>query len=135
MRSDSDLHEPRTNAEQGETGDDFRVSYESQCTIYFIGETDRGPVKIGYARDLWARVRAIQNSCPVKLDLLAALTGGRSLEREYHERFKQWRLHGEWFERSDAIEEEIFAINYVRPLVANIKRFAEQNERRRRNWR
>jgi hypothetical protein len=26
---DSDLHEPRTNAEQSETGDDFRVSFES----------------------------------------------------------------------------------------------------------
>lgn len=29
MRLDSDLHEPRTNAEQSETGDDFRVSFES----------------------------------------------------------------------------------------------------------
>jgi hypothetical protein len=30
VRSDSDLHEPRTNAEQSETGDDLRVSYESE---------------------------------------------------------------------------------------------------------
>lgn len=29
MRSDSDLHEPRTNAEHSETGADLRVSYES----------------------------------------------------------------------------------------------------------
>ena len=29
MRSDSDLHEPRTNAEQSETADDFRVIHES----------------------------------------------------------------------------------------------------------
>jgi hypothetical protein len=29
VRSDSDLHEPRTNAEQSETADDFRVSFES----------------------------------------------------------------------------------------------------------
>lgn len=30
MRSDSDLHEPRTNAEQSETGDDLRGSFESE---------------------------------------------------------------------------------------------------------
>jgi hypothetical protein len=29
LRSDSDLHEPRTDADQSETGADFRVSYES----------------------------------------------------------------------------------------------------------
>jgi hypothetical protein len=34
MRSDSDLHEPRTDAEQSETGGDLRVSYESQAVLF-----------------------------------------------------------------------------------------------------
>jgi hypothetical protein len=42
MRSDSDLHETRTNAVHDETGDEFRVSFESrQCGEYTIDELRR----------------------------------------------------------------------------------------------
>jgi hypothetical protein len=108
--SDSGLIETRTNAEHSETGAEFRVSYESQCSLYFIG-AEEGPVKIGYARDLWARFRGIQNSCPIELKVLAACVGGRMMEREYHRRFAEHRLHGEWFERVPALAEEIDLIN------------------------
>jgi hypothetical protein len=41
MRSDSDLHEPRTNAEQSETSDDLRVSYESRAPCRRFGYWQR----------------------------------------------------------------------------------------------
>lgn len=105
----------------------------SNPTVYFVG-SEEGPVKIGFTTELPNRLRSLRNSSPVPLKLLASIPGTRETEKEYHCRFSGYRLHGEWFERSEAIEDEIGTIKWVRPLVENIKRFAEQNERRKRNW-
>jgi hypothetical protein len=50
VHSDSDLHEPRTNAEQSETGDDLRVSYESLRRVANL--VKRGDMR----RGLWPDV-------------------------------------------------------------------------------
>jgi hypothetical protein len=167
VRSDSDLHEPRTNAEQSETGGDFRVSYESQrmtkpraqrrrvmwieadektgkpvlvsltpdgmddeeylatlhqmadqfdadAFCYFIGAAS-GPVKIGFAVNVGRRLRDLQNACPLPLALLASVRGGQTREQAYHYRFHEFRLHGEWFERSPEILAEIDRLNADAP--------------------
>lgn len=76
--------------------------------IYFIqsGADENGPIKIGQANNIRARVRNIQTSHPWPLRLLnhetiedAAARDAR--ERALHSRFSSCRLHGEWF-RPDA---------------------------------
>ena len=37
----------------------------------------------------------------------AVTTGGLWAERDYHKRFAQWWMRGEWFERCPEIEAEI----------------------------
>ena len=102
--------------------------------VYFVGQAEAGPVKIGFTTELPNRLRGLQNSCPVPIKLLAAVHGDRARELEYHRQFKADRLHGEWFTRSEAIIAELVEIRWVKPLVENIHRFAERNERRRRIW-
>ena len=74
--------------------------------VYFVG-SENGLVKIGFAGDLDYRFSKLVCGSPVPLTMLAITPGGRPKEREYHQRFKQWRRHGEWFELSDEIKEEI----------------------------
>jgi hypothetical protein len=77
---------------------------------YFVGG-ESGPVKIGYATNLKARLQNIQEGSPYKLRVLATAAGGIYREGAYHMQFAAHRLHGEWFERVPEIQDEIDRIN------------------------
>ena len=63
--------------------------------VYFV-QAPCGSIKVGRARDVQFRLRELQCANPNKLVLLAvALDGGR--ETEYHRRFAEHRMLGEWF--------------------------------------
>lgn len=66
------------------------------ATIYFIGPKG-GPIKIGYAKRLDLRLKDLRSANAYPLEVHASIEGDPSLEREYHARFKEHRLHGEWF--------------------------------------
>jgi hypothetical protein len=106
MRSDSDLHEPRTNAEQSETGDDFRVSFESpdfreqwklckeevarerlarKGDLYFIRAGNA--VKIGHTINIVNRLGKMQADNHEELDCVLVLRGRGCDEAQWHEAF------------------------------------------------
>lgn len=66
--------------------------------VYLIGSQSGGLAKIGRARDVIQRLRAIQAMSPVELDLLWSSSGGRELEARLHVEFSNYRTHGEWFD-------------------------------------
>lgn len=70
---------------------------ERQPVIYFVQAENGGPVKVGYAQDLAARLVGLQTSHPEKLVVIATMTGDESTERELHARFAHLRVRGEWF--------------------------------------
>jgi hypothetical protein len=51
--------------------------------------------KIGRSTDVPARIRTLQTGCPSPIRLIALLEGDR--ESEWHQRFAEHRVHGEWF--------------------------------------
>lgn len=65
--------------------------------IYFIQAGDGGPVKIGYATDVAARVRELQCGNHVRLRLLRSIEGGRAAEAWFHRAYAAQRMRGEWF--------------------------------------
>lgn len=71
--------------------------------IYFIRGLDGGPVKIGVANDPKKRLADLQRTCPVELEIIGSRPGDTLVERELHERFADFRVHGEWFEPSPVI--------------------------------
>jgi hypothetical protein len=91
---------------------------EPEC-CYFIGG-DKGPVKIGFSIDVEKRLREFQPHCPYPLRVLATTHGGRSREGHYHWKFRQLRLHGEWFRRSRGLQNEIERLNAACPYVPEI---------------
>lgn len=82
--------------------------------VYFITGAP-GFVKIGYTTDLAKRIRALQIGCPLVIDLLGYVRGGRSVEQDYHYRFRAWRQAGEWFKLSQDIKAEIERLNSDAP--------------------
>jgi hypothetical protein len=82
--------------------------------VYFVQGGETGPIKIGQTDNIDMRLRAMQATSPVKLNLRGIIVDPRKKKREakLHERFAATRLHGEWFEPT-------------RQLLAYIKRYAE----------
>jgi hypothetical protein len=70
--------------------------------VYFVQGANGGPIKIGTTTHLAGRLANLQALNAQKLCVLATVPcGGHKLERELHDKFKDDRLHGEWFEPSE----------------------------------
>jgi hypothetical protein len=77
--------------------------------VYFLSD-GRGRVKIGYASDLAHRFAAIQTGSADALTLIGWCPGGRAVEREWHERFGDARIRGEWFTLTPELAKAIPAV-------------------------
>lgn len=77
--------------------------------IYFISDGDA--IKIGRARDVQARMKALAIGCSRPLSLLASVEGGPAHEAKAHTDLAAYRLNGEWF--MDCAEVRNAIANYV----------------------
>lgn len=69
------------------------------ASVYFVQAVTGGPIKIGSAVVVEARVAALQVGSPYPLVVLGEAVGaGAPTERALHARLAKHRLHGEWFE-------------------------------------
>lgn len=66
-------------------------------SVYFVQAGDGGPIKIGYATDVAARLSKIQADNAADIKLLLVLGGDFELERELHQCFASANIRGEWF--------------------------------------
>lgn len=77
--------------------------------VYFIAtRPPRGKkIKIGFATNVHKRLKALQTSSPVKLQLVLSFPGTRQDEQALHKRFAEHRMEGEWFRWCKAIADYI----------------------------
>lgn len=86
---------------------------------YFVQAVSGGPIKIGFTtRKPNERLAALQTGAPVELKIVGLLAGNR--EREMHERFRDARLHGEWFTPSKQLVQFI-SKDAQPPRVAHVQ--------------
>jgi len=72
--------------------------------IYFIRATEGvKAIKIGYARNVKARLAGLQTSSPVELKLVAAFVAKDLTESFLHEKFGDSRIRGEWFKETESL--------------------------------
>jgi hypothetical protein len=69
---------------------------DDPCFVYVIRAG--GPIKVGVAKDVAARLATLQTGNPYRFDLLAVLPGAHDLEWQLHRRIESDRLEGEWFD-------------------------------------
>jgi len=65
--------------------------------VYFVQARACGPIKIGFSRDVLARLIRLQIGNPNELVLLAACEGSERDESALHSRFADLWVRGEWF--------------------------------------
>lgn len=76
---------------------------DKEAWIYFVQANCGGPIKIGWTQDIDRRVRDMQAVNPFKLLVVGKFRGKLCDERRLHDEFASERLHGEWFEPTDAL--------------------------------
>jgi hypothetical protein len=92
---------------------------ERKGYVYFFraGNT----VKIGFTTNLRERSHSLRTSCPEHAFMAKFLKGGKSTERQFHERFAEYRLKGEWFDLrgrlAKYLEMHIKQIDFPVPII------------------
>ena len=77
-------------------------STEKQGTLYFIQAEDRA-IKIGWTGNAKKRIAGLRGVIPMKLKLLGIIKGLIKDEERLHDKFKEYRLNGEWFKLAEPI--------------------------------
>jgi hypothetical protein len=75
--------------------------------LYVVEAPRAGRVKIGISMDPERRRRDLQAASPESLTLVATMDGSYADEMVLHERFAEYREHGEWFRLEGALAEWI----------------------------
>lgn len=66
--------------------------------LYVIGQPGTGIAKIGITGNVKSRLRTIQTGSPVPVAVRWWHPGDYDLERQLHQEFAEYRMHGEWFD-------------------------------------
>lgn len=82
--------------------------------IYFIQSKVGGPIKIGLAQNAKSRFKQIQACSPFELEIKALIKGDYQTEASLHKRFKETRLHGEWFSPTRELTDYIKTLGVVK---------------------
>lgn len=75
--------------------------------VYFLDAPSVNRIKIGTGICPEDRLNAVRLMSPVPVVLIGMIVGGRTREAELHEKFKERRVHGEWFDADQAMRDEI----------------------------
>jgi hypothetical protein len=89
--------------------DELRALADAPSHIYFIYSA--GLVKIGFSTNWPARTDAVCQGCADHAELILVMTGGRDLERGYHNLFRDYHHQGEWFRCEGKMRQ--FLMNYA----------------------
>lgn len=68
--------------------------------VYFIRAGQRGPIKIGFTRNIERRIRQLQSGSPQPLRVLGTLPGDRATESMLQALHREQRIRGDWFRPS-----------------------------------
>lgn len=95
--------------------------------VYFLGISNA--IKIGYSVNPWARSNEIV--CCEKPELMAVISGTTDDERGLHEKFKEFRMNGEWFKRSEELVNHIMSLRskYVNHPSASVSASTSEEDK------
>ncbi len=87
--------------------------------VYFIQAGEKGPVKIGYAKDVFARAYGLQCGHYDTLNIIRVIDLECWAELWLHDHFKLSRIRGEWFKYTPEMESVV-------PCESQRERFSPQ---------
>ncbi|EFK4321907.1 GIY-YIG nuclease family protein [Escherichia coli] len=72
-------------------------SASQKSYVYVLHAEDSGLTKIGFSRRVNKRISEISRMSGGKLSLIAKIPADRELETKLHQKYYNYRSHGEWF--------------------------------------
>lgn len=91
-----------------------RPSLQADDVLYVVRGVEF--VKIGFTNDLARRVSELQVGSPHELEVLLAIPGSLEDEAWVHEKFRAWRVRGEWFAFTGALVDWVEAARHTRSV-------------------
>lgn len=87
--------------------------------VYFVKGGER--VKIGYSVNIRSRINELQTGSSIRIEFVAAIAGAsQDDEKDLHEEFAEYRVHGEWFEYGPRLAQFIALVRTKRaPGLSN----------------
>lgn len=85
------MNTPETQQELKQADED------KQGLVYFIKNLETQNIKIGFTKDLEARLSCLQVGNDCELKVIHTIEGEEVLEKEYHQKFADYHVRGEWF--------------------------------------
>lgn len=86
-------------------------------SIYFISAYENQFVKIGYTADIETRLKVLNGIIPNGVNLLFLIKGESKKEAEFHERYQEHRINGEWFRNEGKLNNFIALMFAIKKLV------------------
>jgi hypothetical protein len=86
-------------------------------TVYFILAVKCNQIKIGSSANPAERLRDLSTACPDEIRCLGTMSNEGHQESKLHEKFRQFRTHGEWFDADQSILEFIDANCSKEPVL------------------
>lgn len=65
--------------------------------VYFVEAKGLDKIKIGRTADLLGRLDTLRTACPVPLEVVLAVPGGRLIEGAFQRAFTEYHCRGEWY--------------------------------------
>lgn len=103
--------------------------------VYFIRAGHDGPIKIGKAKNVDARIKELQIGNHRKLNLLYTLKAKSErnafyIEKQFHKMFGSKRIHGEWFKSDikldkfmDTLAREKDQLDHDRKMLIEMQKY------------
>lgn len=97
--------------------------------VYFIGEVDNGPIKIGHSKDPISRLRSMQTGNPRRLRIEFVLAGEMHLEKMLHEMWSKYAIYSTRASgKPDTLPGTEWFTAEARPLLEPILATAVENQ-------
>jgi Meiotically Up-regulated Gene 113 (MUG113) protein len=97
------LSDERARRERKSSQDKTSQGTAKVGVVYLIQGEGMTAIKIGHGTDATTRLKQFQIGCPVLLKIIREIpsTDCAKLERTLHQRYKAYKVRGEWFELPD----------------------------------
>lgn len=88
-----------------ETLPDPEFVFDPGSSVVYVLRASNGLLKIGTTEDFLYRLKALRRLSPVPLQIVSVFNAEAADEKRAHDRFGNYRHHGEWFEPAQEILE------------------------------
>lgn len=92
------------------TQEEMKKSHIDVSYIYVIANLEFKVCKIGFSNNVQSRLVQIQTGCPFPLEVYKVFKGTMQQEKRIHQKYKQFRMNGEWFKLEGVLKNNIDAM-------------------------